>query len=75
MRILLSDTQANFEKFGLNVAKLTDGVKETKAKMDAIAAMWVEEREKLGGDVVHLGSLLSSSLWFSEGNSTRNNSE
>jgi len=60
MRILLSDTQANFEKFGERVVKLSAGVEETKGKMDVIGRMWEDDREKLGGEMVELGALLLS---------------
>jgi hypothetical protein len=57
MRILLSDTQANFEKFGERVAQLTDGVQNTKIKMDRIETLWAEERGKMSLEIFDLGKL------------------
>jgi hypothetical protein len=55
MRVLLSDTQVNFERFGERVGRLIDGVEETRLKMDVMKGMCEEERERMGGLVGDLG--------------------
>ncbi|KAJ3502833.1 hypothetical protein NLJ89_g8707 [Agrocybe chaxingu] len=54
MRVLLHDTQANFEKFTDHVAKLTDGIKETKHEMKVVHSLFERDRESLMGDIIDL---------------------
>lgn len=52
MRILLSDTQANSEKFGERVQTLAGRVDGTMLKISAIPTLWEEDREKSSGQMV-----------------------
>ncbi|KAF8972669.1 hypothetical protein BDZ97DRAFT_1913159 [Flammula alnicola] len=54
MRILLHDTQANFENFALHVGKLLDGIKETKHEIKTTNTLFERDRETLMGDIIDL---------------------
>ena len=55
MRVLLHDTQANFEKFAIHVGKLIDGVNETKHEIKTTNDLFERDRETLMGDIIDLG--------------------
>ncbi|KAJ7653470.1 hypothetical protein B0H17DRAFT_395341 [Mycena rosella] len=54
MRILLHDTQANFEKFSTKVDTLTSGINEAKREIVIVKDLFQRERESLTLDVVDL---------------------
>ncbi|KDR67995.1 hypothetical protein GALMADRAFT_283289 [Galerina marginata CBS 339.88] len=54
MRILLHDTQANFEKFAKHVGQLFDEVKEAKQEMKTTHSLFERDRESLMGDIIDL---------------------
>ncbi|KAH9479688.1 hypothetical protein JR316_0008283 [Psilocybe cubensis] len=54
MRVLLHDTQANFEKFGKHVGQLFEEIKESKAEIKSIHSLFDKDRESLMGDIVDL---------------------
>jgi len=56
MRVLLHDTQANFEKFTIHVEKLLDGVKETKQHILTTSSLFERDRESLMGDIIDLNT-------------------
>ena len=60
MRILLHDTQANFEKFSERADKLFGAVSETKRETITMQQLFQDDREKLVGQTVDLGELLLS---------------
>ena len=55
MRVLLHDTQANFENFSTHVESLLDGVKETKQQIMTTNSLFERDRESLMGDIIDLG--------------------
>lgn len=55
MRILLHDTQAQFEKFSERVVKLTDGVEGAKREVTTMQKLFEREHEHLMEEVVDLG--------------------
>jgi hypothetical protein len=59
MRVLLHDTQANFEKFSLHVGKLIDGVNETKHEIKTTNDLFERDRQSLVGDIIDLGMFIS----------------
>lgn len=61
MRILLHDTQANFEKFSSRVDNLVGCIEETKREIAAVNTLFQRERETLVGDVVELGASMRDS--------------
>ena len=58
MRVLLHDTQANFEKFALHVGKLIDGVNETKHEIKTTNDLFERDRQSLVGDIIDLGMFI-----------------
>ena len=68
MRVLLHDTQANFEKFTIHVEKLLDGIKETKQHIITTTSLFEHDRESLMGDIIDLGTWCrkqsSGALWL-----------
>lgn len=58
MRVLLHDTQANFEKFAIHVGKLIDGVNETKYEIKTTNDLFERDRQTLMGDIIDLGMCL-----------------
>lgn len=56
MRVLLHDTQANFEKFTTQVEKLFETIQETKNELKTIHSLFQRDRETLTGDIVDLGN-------------------
>ena len=58
MRVLLHDTQANFEKFAIHVAKLIDGVNETKHEIKTTSDLFERDRQTLVGDIIDLGMFI-----------------
>ena len=58
MRVLLHDTQANFEKFTVHVDKLINGVNETKHEIKTTNDLFERDRERLVGDIIDLGMFL-----------------
>ena len=62
MRVLLHDTQANFEKFAIHVGKLIDGVIETKHEIKTINDLFERDRQRLVGDIIDLGMFISLSV-------------
>ena len=57
MRILLHDTQSNFEKFSARVDKLYAGVAEAKEEIMMVKTLFQGEHEILNGEMVDLGEL------------------
>ncbi|KAJ7094528.1 hypothetical protein B0H15DRAFT_829917 [Mycena belliarum] len=55
MRILLHDTQANFEKFSAKVDTLTSGITEAKREIVIVRDLFQREHEAHTMDVVDLG--------------------
>jgi hypothetical protein len=64
MRMVLLDTQANLEKFGDHVSKLVSVVEETKGKIDLTSRLWEVERERLGEEMVNLGTYIAFSSFL-----------
>ena len=62
MRVLLHDTQANFEKFARHVGKLIDGVNETKHEIKTTNDLFERDRQTLVGDIIDLGTIIPLSL-------------
>ena len=58
MRVLLHDTQANFEKFAVHVGKLIDGVNETKHEIKTTNDLFERDRQTLVGDIIDLGMFI-----------------
>jgi len=56
MRILLHDTQANFEKFSARVDKLCHTVDESKQEISMVNKLFQREHETLTGEMVDLGA-------------------
>ena len=56
MRVLLHDTQANFEKFAKHVGQLLHEVKETHTEMKTTHSLFERDRESLVGDILDLGA-------------------
>ncbi|KAJ7180361.1 hypothetical protein C8R43DRAFT_1056544 [Mycena crocata] len=54
MRILLHDTQANFEKFSVKVDTLTSGIDQAKREIGIVKDLFQADRESLTLDVVDL---------------------
>ncbi|KAJ7639078.1 hypothetical protein FB45DRAFT_741254, partial [Roridomyces roridus] len=54
MRILLHDTQANFEKFSTKVDTLTSGIDDTKRELLIVRDLFQKEHESLTMDFVDL---------------------
>jgi len=69
MRILLHDTQSNFEKFSARVDKLYAGVAEAKEEIMMVKTLFQGEHEILNGEMVDLGELFIyySMLWYRDG--------
>jgi len=59
MRILLHDTQANFEKFTTHVGTLFESIQETKNELKTTYSLFERDRETLMGDIIDLGKYLS----------------
>ena len=59
MRVLLHDTQANFEAFSARVDKLINVVEETKREIKTTSTLFEREHDTLIGDVIDLGA----SVW------------
>lgn len=57
MRILLHDTQANFEKFSNRVDKLTSSIDDAKNEIVLVQRLFEEDREKLSAEHVTLSKL------------------
>ena len=58
MRVLLHDTQANFEKFAIHIGKLIDGVNETKHEIKTTNDLFERDRQTLVGDIIDLGMFI-----------------
>lgn len=56
MRILLHDTQVQFEKFSERVVRLTDDVDKTKREISTMQKLFEREHESLIEEVVDLGA-------------------
>ncbi|KAF8159811.1 hypothetical protein B0H34DRAFT_768302, partial [Crassisporium funariophilum] len=54
MRVLLHDTQMNFEKFTIHVEKLLEGINETKHEIKLTNTLFERNRESLIGDIIDL---------------------
>ena len=59
MRLLLHDTQANFEKFSSKVDNLITGVQATKLEVDAMKKLWDVENDKMQTEISDLGECRS----------------
>ncbi len=55
MRVLLHDTQANFEKFSNHVGRLLESIQETKNDLKTMHSVFERDRETLTSDIVDLG--------------------
>ena len=58
MRILLHDTQANFEKFAAHSETLLEDISATRLEIKTANSLFEKERETMLGDIVDLGALL-----------------
>lgn len=56
MRVLLHDTQTNFEKFTIQVGNLFKSIQETKNDLKTMQSFFQHDRESLTGDIVDLGN-------------------
>jgi len=56
MRVLLHDTQANFEMFTVQVGKLFETIHEAKNELKTMQSLFQRDRETLTGDIVDLGN-------------------
>ncbi|KAF9564243.1 hypothetical protein CPC08DRAFT_660701, partial [Agrocybe pediades] len=54
MKVLLYDTQANFEKFGKHAADLLEEAKTTRHEIKTVHSLFERDRERLVGDIVDL---------------------
>lgn len=59
MRVLLHDTQVNFEKFAVHVGKLIDGVNEAKHEIKTTNDLFERDRQTLMGDIIDVGMFVS----------------
>ena len=58
MRVLLHDTQANFENFATHVGKLIESVNETKHEIKTTNDLFERDRQTLVGDIIDLGMFI-----------------
>jgi hypothetical protein len=56
MRVLLHDTQANFERFSTQVGKLFETIQGTKNELTTMQTLFQRDRETLTSDIVDLGN-------------------
>ena len=57
MRILLHDTQANFEKFAVHAETLLGDISATRVEIKTANSLFEKEREMMLADIVDLGAL------------------
>jgi hypothetical protein len=55
VRILLHDTQRNFEKFSETIEGLTEGIRKTKEEIVNVKKMFEKEHECVSEDIFNLG--------------------
>lgn len=55
MRVLLHDTQANFEKFSARVDILITGMEEAKREVQQVHTLFERDRDSLSGDIIDIG--------------------
>lgn len=55
MKVLLHDTQVNFEKFGKHAADLIEEAKTTRHEIKTVHTLFQRDRECLMGDIIDLG--------------------
>jgi hypothetical protein len=55
MRVLLHDTQVNFEKFSIHTGKLFETIQETKNELQTLQSLFQHDRETLTGEILDLG--------------------
>ncbi|KAF7355542.1 hypothetical protein MSAN_01471300 [Mycena sanguinolenta] len=77
MRILLHDTQANFEKFATRVDTLTSEIDEAKREIVIVKDLLQGSQESLSMDIVDLGMFQSNAVYVrdSEGGKQVNRSQ
>ncbi|THH27789.1 hypothetical protein EUX98_g6389 [Antrodiella citrinella] len=68
IRILLHDTQAQFEKFSERVVKLTDGVEGAKREVSTMQKLFEREHESLLQELVDLANRCQTQIQKSVGN-------
>ncbi|PPQ63394.1 hypothetical protein CVT24_005659 [Panaeolus cyanescens] len=54
MRVLLHDTQSNFERFTVEVEGLFRSIRETKAEIKTLSGLYEKDRETLTSDIIDL---------------------
>ncbi|KAJ2912633.1 hypothetical protein MD484_g7780, partial [Candolleomyces efflorescens] len=64
MRVLLHDTQMNFEKFSGQVERLVKDVQKAEQGLHSTNALFEKEHDKLMGDIIDLGLLLYQQISF-----------
>ena len=55
MRVLLHDTQMNFERFSEQVESLVKDVQKTEQGIKTTNTLFEKEHDKLMGDIIDLG--------------------
>lgn len=55
MRVLLHDTQSNFERFTVEVENLFRSIAETKKEIKTVGCLYAKDRESLVSDIIDLG--------------------
>lgn len=71
IRVLLHDTQANFEAFSARVDKLINVVEETKREIKATSTLFEREHDTLIGDVIDLVNRSQKEIQKSIGSPTQ----
>lgn len=62
MRVLLHDTQMNFEKFSAAVERLIKDVQKTELGLKATNTLFEKEHDKMMGDIIDLGLVSEDDL-------------
>lgn len=57
MRMLLHDTQANFEKFSGRIDLMTNCIESTKREIVTVKSLFEEQNEKLSMEIIDLGNV------------------
>ena len=64
MRILLHDTQANFEKFSEKTGEITASIERTNQEMVQMKMMFEKEHQAVVDDIYNLGLRVLVPLWI-----------
>ncbi|PFH51030.1 hypothetical protein AMATHDRAFT_122148, partial [Amanita thiersii Skay4041] len=62
MRVLLHDTQANFEKFSTRVDNFLNGLAETKSEINLVKSLFERGQETLTNDIIDLVNRCQSQI-------------